>query len=199
MAETWKIAGEHLAACSCKVSPCPCTAAGGNPTEGKCKAYDVFSITQGNYGELDLSGVKVAMVLEFPGYILDGNWRIGLVVDEGASDAQVEAVGTIMGGQAGGQFAEFAKLVADNLGVSRAQITYDRAEGSETGSIKAGNTHYEYTPLQGPGGRTQLLHGALAFRDKIFPGKSQGGHIDELGIQTDTYYGEWSEIEFAGP
>jgi hypothetical protein len=191
----WTITGERFAACTCKVSPCPCVAAGGNPTEGDCKLMDIQNIQHGHYGDVDLSGRKVAMVGRFPGYVLDGNWEIGLVVDEGASDAQLEALQTIYSGQAGGTFAELSGLIGKFLGIEKAKFTFER-EG-EKGTASAGNSNLSYEPLHGPGGRTELRHGAVAFRDVIFPGKAQG-KVDAFGVKGDMYYGEWSDMHFEG-
>src|SRR5918997_3595572 len=74
MAENWSIRGEYLVACNCRVSPCPCTTAGGDPTEGECFGMAVLSIGEGRYEDADLSGLHVAFVDRIPGNILDGNW-----------------------------------------------------------------------------------------------------------------------------
>jgi len=37
----------------------------------------------------------VAVVGELPKYILEGNWRVGLLVDEAASDEQVAKLGAV--------------------------------------------------------------------------------------------------------
>ena len=47
MVENWSIKGEYLVACNCRVSPCPCITAGGDPTEGECFGMAVLSIGEG--------------------------------------------------------------------------------------------------------------------------------------------------------
>lgn len=77
---------------------------------------------------------------------------------------------------------------------------FETSEGSESGSASADGSEFSYTPLKSPhGDRTELVHGALAFRDRIYPGKAEGGRIDHFGLRSTTNYGEWSDFEWSGP
>jgi hypothetical protein len=192
-AQTWKIVGEQIGVCNCHASPCPCVTASGNPTEGECVSFYAFNIKQGSYGDVDLSGVKAAMVAKWSGFVLDGNWEAGLLID--GDDRQMEAITTIFSGQAGGPFGELAPLIGKFLGTEKASISFNAGDHGVGASVSFGKCHAGYEPLNGPGGRTQLVHGALAFRDVVYPGKSVGGHIDAFGIAGDTYYGEWADVE----
>ncbi len=198
MAESWRISGEYIADCNCRVSPCPCTTAGGDPTEGICKSGTVFSIKQGKYGNVDLSGLGVAMIATWPGNVMAGNWSVGLIVDERANEKQSDALQAILSGKAGGTFADFGPLISKFLGAQRGRITYQKT--GEEASAKVDGSELRYTPLKTKAGkRTELHHGALAFRDKIYPGKAKGGRVNSFGISADMDYGEWSDFEFAGP
>jgi hypothetical protein len=167
---------------------------------GECYGFDVFSINQGQYGNTDLSGLMMAIVVHIPGNILDGNWDFGLIVDEQANDDQFEAIRAIFSGEAGGTFGDIAPLVGNFLGVERASISFETSEGGESGSASADGSEFSYTPLKSPRGeRTQVLHGALAFRDRIYPGKAEAGRIDHFGLRAVTNYGEWSDFEWSGP
>lgn len=200
MAETWALRGEYLAACNCRVSPCPCTTAGGDPTEGQCSNLTVFSIREGNYGDIDLSGLKLGLFGNWTGNVLAGNWNVGLLLDEGCDDRQFEAMQTIVSGQAGGVFAELSGLIGNILGTERARISFEASGGGESGSVSVDGTEFSYTPLKSQRGeRTKVVHAALAFRDEIYPGKAEGGRVDRFGITADTSYGEWSEFDFSGP
>jgi hypothetical protein len=199
MAESWNISGEYLAACNCRVSPCPCTTAGGDPTEGECNGFGVFSIQNGRYGDTDLSGLKAGYVVRWTGNVLSGNWDMGFLIDQQADDRQAEALEAILTGQAGGTFADFGPLIGNVLGVERADLSFESSDGGERASASADATHVAYTPLKSPRGeRTEVLHGALAFRDRIFPGKAEG-HIDRWGISTASNYGEWADFDWSGP
>src|SRR5919202_2439537 len=193
VAENWSIKGEYLVACNCRVSPCPCTTAGGDPTEGECYALNVFSLDEGQYGSTDLSGLKVGFVVHFPGNILSGNWDFGLLVDEQANDEQFESLRMNFSGEAGCTLGDVAPLIGNFLGAERARISFETSDGGESGTASADGSEFSYTALKAPTGqRTELVHGALAFRDRIYPGKAEGGRMDHFGLSADMNYGEWS-------
>src|SRR5204863_8328079 len=52
----------------------------------------------------------------------DGNWRLGVFIDDAASDEQAEKLGAVFGGQLGGPMEALGPLVGENLGVERAPI-----------------------------------------------------------------------------
>lgn len=199
MATTWSLSGEQVGNCTCRVSPCPCTTAGGDPTEGDCKFLTAFQIKRGKYGDVDLSGLYVGLIGTWPGNVLKGNWSVGLIIDDRANDKQANAIQEILSGKAGGVFAQFVPLISKFVGVERGKFSFQMGANNESGSAKVGNCDLRYEALKGPGGRTELRHGALAFRDTIYPGKAKGGSIDALGIKGTMDYGEWSDFDFTGP
>jgi hypothetical protein len=62
--------------------PCPVDAP---PTsdDGQRHGVGVFSIADGNLDDTDLSGVNLCLVNLFPSNLTSGNWKLGIVVDEG--------------------------------------------------------------------------------------------------------------------
>jgi hypothetical protein len=52
----------------------------------------------------------------------EGNWRVGIFVDDGTSDEQMEKLTGVFGGQMGGPMAGLAPLIGEVLGVERAKI-----------------------------------------------------------------------------
>jgi hypothetical protein len=118
----WKLEGSYFETCSCEVV-CPCTA---SLTLGadydRCRVTLVFNIVDGEVEGTDVSGLKVAVVGDSPKVMSDGNWRLGVVIDEAASDEQAEKLGAVFSGQLGGPMAGLAPLVGENLGVERAPI-----------------------------------------------------------------------------
>ena len=48
-----------------------------------------------------------------PSNLTAGNWTVGLVVDEGASEEQAQALDRIISGQDGGPFAEFVPFIGE--------------------------------------------------------------------------------------
>jgi hypothetical protein len=52
----------------------------------------------------------------------DGNWRLGMYIDERANDEQADKLAGVFSGQLGGPMAGLAPLVGEVLGVERARI-----------------------------------------------------------------------------
>src|SRR4029434_6667025 len=70
----------------------------------------------------DVSGRTLAVVTDTPKVMTEGNWRLGMFVDEGATDEQVDMLAAVFGGQKGGPMALLAPLVGEVLGVERAPV-----------------------------------------------------------------------------
>lgn len=123
MAEQWRIVGDFIDFCKCAV-PCPCTF-GQPPTEGDCQGVIGYRIREGNYGDVDLSGLNLVGIPRFEGNIWDSDVLLdmGMIVDERADESQREAVQTIFGGQAGGWPQMFAEnFLGEMLGLEFASI-----------------------------------------------------------------------------
>lgn len=120
---SWQISGEYFEACSCDfVCPCPTSGLSARPTQGRCDAGLVFGIERGRYGATSLDGLTFAVLLRTPGPMIDGDWTVGLVVDERASAEQRDAIGAIASGQAGGPMAAVGPLVGRFAGVEARPI-----------------------------------------------------------------------------
>jgi hypothetical protein len=52
----------------------------------------------------------------------DRNWRLGVFIDEQATDEQAETLAQVFSGQLGGPMAALARLIGEMLGVERARI-----------------------------------------------------------------------------
>jgi hypothetical protein len=76
----------------------------------------VFNIREGEIG------LKVAAIADTPKVMTEGNWKLGVFVDERASDEQADKLVKVFGGQLGGPMAGLAPLVGEMLGVERAAI-----------------------------------------------------------------------------
>src|SRR5205085_9271143 len=70
----------------------------------------------------DVSGRTLAVIADTPKVMTEGNWRLGMFVDDGASDEQVQKLTAVFGGQLGGRMAGLAPLIGEVLGVERAPI-----------------------------------------------------------------------------
>ena len=127
MIEKWNIKGELILNCSCDVF-CPCVISLGlhPPTEGKCQGWLGIDIEQGHYGDTDLSGLKVGVLLEIPGNMSRGDWKVGLYLDENANEAATAALTQIMSGRAKGTTGLFKVLVSEVLAVKKVPIEFRR-------------------------------------------------------------------------
>jgi len=64
----------------------------------------------------------VVAIIDTPKVMTDGNWRLGMFVDDQASDEQFDKLVQVFGGQLGGPMAALAPLVGEIVGVERAAI-----------------------------------------------------------------------------
>lgn len=97
MPVNWDIQGPAIVACNCDWG-CPCQF-NALPTHGDCRATTAVRIERGHFGEVDLSGLKFAALLAWPGAIHEGRGQVLPVVDENADDRQREAILKIMSGE----------------------------------------------------------------------------------------------------
>jgi hypothetical protein len=124
----WQIEGTYFETCSCEVV-CPCTASLSLGADyDRCRVTLVFHVTDGEVEGTDVSGLTVAAVADTPKVMSDGDWRLGVFIDESASDEQAQRLGAVFGGQLGGPMEALGPLVGENLGVERAPIEV-REEG----------------------------------------------------------------------
>jgi hypothetical protein len=87
-----------------------------------CRVTLVFNIREGQIDGTDISGRKVAAIADTPKVMTEGNWRLGVFIDEQASDAQFDKLVQVFSGQLGGPMAALTPLVGEMLGVERAAI-----------------------------------------------------------------------------
>jgi hypothetical protein len=124
----WQISGEYFEACSCdSVCPCPTSGLTARPTRGSCDAGLVFRIDRGQYDDTRLDGLSFAVLLHTPGPMIQGDWTVGLVVDERAAAPQREALTAIASGQVGGPMAALGPLVGRFAGAEARPITIEQA------------------------------------------------------------------------
>jgi hypothetical protein len=132
----WALRGELVLSCNCTVF-CPCTLSLGKapPTEGYCQTWAGIRIDEGRFEAVDLSGIKVGLIMEIPGLMSRGNWTAGLFIDDRASIQAVKALTKIFTGRAGGSTHLLSILVGQFLGVQQAPIRYDVDGGTRIFSI----------------------------------------------------------------
>ena len=118
----WSLRGSYVETCSCDLI-CPCNATFDHgATYDYCRVVLVFSIKDGEIDGIDVSGLHVAAIAGTPKVMTDGNWKLGVFVDERASDDQMNKLVGVFGGQMGGPMAGLAPLIGEMLGIERAPI-----------------------------------------------------------------------------
>ena len=118
----WNLAGTYFETCSCELM-CPCNLSFDHgATYDYCRVVLVFNIADGEIEGTDVSGRKLALIADSPKVMTDGGWRLGVLVDEDATDEQVEKLAAVYGGQKGGPMEGLAPLIGELLGVERARF-----------------------------------------------------------------------------
>ncbi len=145
----WAIKGELILNCNCTVF-CPCVVSLGKhaPTEGYCQAWSGVRIDSGNYGDTDLSGLNVGLLLEIPGLMARGNWKAAAFIDDRASDDAHDALVNIFSGKARGTTGLFGLLVSEFLGAERAPVSYEN-EGDTRRLMVGKKIQGEIVPVRG--------------------------------------------------
>jgi hypothetical protein len=190
----WSMEGDYVASCSCDVvCPCPNDGRPNDPAgNGECRGVALFRIDAGSMEDVELSGVSFAFVNLFPANITAGNWKVGVVVDDAASDAQADAIGQILSGTAGGPFADFAPLVGENLGMARAKVVTSAGGGSVSGM-----SEFTWEGFHGlDGNPTTVKNAAFGFAAEFQIGRTKG-KTKAFGIEFDGNYGEAAHFQFS--
>ena len=121
----WHLKGSYTETCSCDLI-CPCNASFDHgATYDYCLVVLGFNIKDGDIEGTDIAGCTIAAIAETPKVMTEGNWRLGVFVDERASDDQMEKLVGVFSGRMGGPMAGLAPLVGELLGVERAAIQID--------------------------------------------------------------------------
>lgn len=129
----WSLKGEYLEACSCDWG-CPCKF-GANPTKGYCQGVIGFQIQDGSYGQADLSGLGLALIISAPAAPWLGNITATMYIDERATPEQRQALEAILSGQAGGFWAAIGSLISDNRGIKFAPLKMDTSGTRRTFTV----------------------------------------------------------------
>ena len=156
----WNISGEYMENCNCE-AVCPCLLLS-PPTEGECKALVAWHIDEGQSGDIDISGLNVALAIHSPGYMPDGNWRVALYLDARASEEQVAALTPIFAGQAGGHFEVLGSFIGEVAGVKQVSMDFT-LDGNLRGLTMADIAEMNVEALAGgDGGNVTLTNHPLA-------------------------------------
>jgi hypothetical protein len=136
----WQLTGNYYESCSCEAM-CPCSWSnfGHRATrDDYCRFAMAFQVDRGEIEGVDVSGTTFVIVGDAPAQMTDGNWRVGVVVDESASDDQVAGLGRVLSGELGGPPAALGPVMGEFLGIERAQVSVERDGSSHRVKIGDG-------------------------------------------------------------
>jgi hypothetical protein len=159
---TWNLEGTFYENCSCDAI-CPCTWSNMSrpATNDDCRAALLFDVESGDIDGVDVSGTSVLMVIQTPPMMLEGNWKAGLVIDDAASDAQVEALSRVFSGAMGGPPGALGPLVGEFLGVERLPVSVT-SEGNRHHVVVGDVADYHLTKQITPDGDQVRLTNIVA-------------------------------------
>ena len=134
---SWSLKGSYFETCSCDLM-CPCNMSFDHgATYDYCRVTLVFNIKEGEIEGTDVSGLSVAAIADTPKVMTEGNWRLGMFIDDQASDEQMEKLTAVFGGQKGGPMEAITPLVGEILGAERA--SFEVVEEGLRHSVKIGD------------------------------------------------------------
>ena len=208
MREQWSIRGEYLENCNCEVL-CPCLLGPRNtmggalarPTEGHCDVPIVFQIQGGAYGTVRLDGTHVALSVFTPGRMGDGNWSVGLYLDERANPEQRAALERIFSGQAGGVMARLAALTGTRLPTRVVTIEFGK-EGRRRWASIPGVLDVEIEGIEGRDGTESWIDNVKHFVSRrLAAAKATRSSYRDHGFAWNNTgrNGHYATFEWSGP
>ncbi len=200
---TWKLDGSYFENCNCDVV-CPCVTSGltAPADHERCQVLLAFHVDAGEVEGVDVSDRTVVIVADTPKVMADGGWRVGLILDDGASSKQAEALGRVFGGQLGGPMAAVHPLVGEMLGVEQARIEY--ANEGRRHRIKVGDAIdieiEDFVPPQTPGGEVSKLTGMFHMANSTLTiAEAERSRVKAFGMEWDNSgkNGHWAPFSWS--
>jgi len=122
---SWNLRGSYAETCSCELM-CPCNLTFDHgATYDYCRVTLGFNVREGAVDGTDVAGRKVVIIADSPKVMTEGNWKLGVYVDDEASDEQFDKLIQVFSGQLGGPMAGLAPLIGEVVGTERASIEMD--------------------------------------------------------------------------
>ena len=181
----WSLEGTYFENCNCDAI-CPCTWSGlSEPaTHDRCMVVLNYHIDRGTIDSVDVSGLTFAIVADTPPVMIDGNWRVGVLLDDKATAEQADRLGAVISGQKGGPPAMLAPLISEMLGVQTLPVTFTengRRHGVKWGDAVSMEIEDFYAgPQQEPVKLENVFHPS---NSTLTVGKSVGTQVSAFGIE----------------
>ena len=184
---SWELTGTYFEHCPCDLV-CPCTTSGlskPGDTE-RCTVVMAFNVQSGQVEELDVAGRTVVLVADAPRLMNEGGWKVGMYVDDGATDDQFAALSAVFTGQRGGVWAAVSPLIGTVLGAERAAITF--ADDGRTHRLTVGDAiDLEIEDWIVPGGEEVATLTGMTFPAATLTlATSTRSRVDAFGIRMES-------------
>lgn len=128
----WRLTGTGYEFCSCNPG-CTCNFSGfPSSSDGSCKAAVGVRIRAGSCGDVDLSGLDLLSIIDWPKAIHDGGGKAVFVAPPAVTDDQLGALAQIFTGALGGMPWEILGTTYEVAGVVRAEVNFT-GEGMNQG------------------------------------------------------------------
>ena len=135
----WKLEGTYFENCNCDwVCPCTVTSFASPSTGDRCQVILNYHVRRGEVDGVDVSGRSVSIVADSPKRMLDGGWRVGVIIDDKASKEQADKLTAVFASQVGGPMANIAPLIGEIIGIERLPIEY--SDQGNRHSIRIGDS-----------------------------------------------------------
>jgi hypothetical protein len=185
----WRLEGTYFENCSCDMV-CPCTTSGlSMPADyERCQVVLAFHVDSGAVDEVDVSNLTVAVVADTPQQMSDGNWRVGVYIDDAASQEQAEKLGAVFAGQLGGPMAMLAPLIGEMLGLEMAPIEY--TDDGRRHRVRIGDAVdieiEDFVPPGNPEGEVSKLTGMFhPANSTLTIARATASRVNAFGLQFD--------------
>jgi hypothetical protein len=144
----------------------------------------------------------VVTIIDTPKVMTEGNWRLGMFVDDQANDEQFDKLVKVFGGQLGGPMGALAPLVGEVVGVERAAITM--SDDGLLHSVRVGDVIdfevEDIVPFGKEDGTPVRFDGAFhPVSSSLTMAEARRSRIDAFGIQYEGKTGvSTAEFSWAG-
>ena len=182
----WRLEGTYIENCNCDVV-CPCGASGfAAPADyDRCYALLAWHIDSGEVDGTDVSDRSVVLLLDAPRQMSEGNWRVGMFMDDRADQEQAEKLAGIFSGQAGGPIANLVPLIGEDLGMEVASIEHvddgrrHRVKVGDDVEVEIEDVVSPFDPDGPPPKLTETKHPA---NSSLIPARALSSRVRGLGL-----------------
>lgn len=185
---SWHVEGTYFESCNCDFAcPCSVTTFVSPGTEDRCRVVLAYHVSRGEIDGVDVSGRSVAVIADAPPQMIEGNWRVGLIIDDKASKQQVDKLAGVFSGQTGGPMATLAPLIGEVLGIEQHPIEF--RESGHKHHLKIGmDTTVEVEDFipQGMSEPTKLVGVGHPSNTTLTIARPTTGRIKAFGLEFDT-------------